>query len=127
MIIDCLQFLTRQSPVNIVGRLLQSQMRSTLRRRARLRRLAEYFGFQRKESRATFQRSFDMSAAFAAIVQMISGKKQFACGERTATVTLYLFFGKMFGQFFLLYSPESDCILASVSRLNAPDITTRLK
>src|SRR5882672_2485383 len=102
-------------------------MRSTHRRKASLRRLAEYLGFQRKESLATIQRSFDLQAACVANFQVIGGKQQFACGERTATVTLYLFFGKMFGQFFLLYSPESDCILACISRPNAPDITTRLK
>ena len=127
MILDCLQFLARQSSVNIVGRLLNGQMRSTLRRGARLRRLAEYFGLQRKKSRPTFQRSFDLPAACAANVQVIRGKQQFACGERTVTVTLYLCFGKMFRQFFLLYSPESDCILAYISRQNAPDITARLK
>src|SRR5215813_6732227 len=127
MILDRLQFLTRQSSVNIVGRLLNSQMRSTHRRRARLRRIAEYFGSQRKENRATVQRSFDLPAACAANVQVIGGEQQFACGERTVTVTLYLFFGKMFGQFFLLYSPEFYCTLAYISRPNATDIATRLK
>src|SRR5262249_48689861 len=102
MIFDGLQFLACRNSVNIIGYLFNGRMYSTDRRRIRLSRLTEHFGFQRKEGRIAGQRPFDQPAAGFAIDQMIGGGDQFRRREGTPAIAFYLVLSKMFGQFFYL-------------------------
>jgi hypothetical protein len=106
MIFHYLQFSARQSPINIIGRLLKTQMRPS---RRRLSHIAEHDGFQREESRiAAIRRFYDLSAAAFATIEVVEHRIQSRRREFTPDEIFNLVVRKMRGQVsYLPHSPES--------------------